>query len=79
MYAANQNDTGHIGIHGEVDERTSVRTYVWTVDDVMAIRTKISRIDGVPHFLDDSAPCAHAPLPPLLVTRTASFIFYDIF
>ena len=41
MYAVNQHDTGHIGIHGGVDVRT--------VDDVMA--TKISRIDGLPWVL----------------------------
>ena len=34
-------DTGHIGIHGEVDVRTDVGTYVRTIDDVMAKKSKI--------------------------------------
>ena len=39
MYAVNKHDTGHIGIHGRVD----VRTYVRTVDNVMAIKPKFLR------------------------------------
>ena len=38
--------------------RTYVRAYVRTVDDVMANKTKISRIDGLPYFLNYGAPRA---------------------
>ena len=41
-------DTGHIGIHGEVDGRT---TYVRTIDDVMAKKTKFLAWMGYPLFL----------------------------
>ena len=40
-------DTGHISIHGGVDERTVVRT---------VNKTKFSRIDGLPYFLNYGAP-----------------------
>ena len=46
-------DTGHIGIHGWVDVRTDLRT----VTDVIA-KTKISRIDELPYFLNYGAPRA---------------------
>ena len=36
MYAVNWHDTGHIGIHGGLDGRT----YVRTLDDVMAIKPR---------------------------------------
>ena len=45
-------DTGHIGIHGGVD----VRTYVRTIDDVMAKKNKISPINGLSRFLNYVAP-----------------------
>ena len=40
-------DTGHIGIHGGVDGRTIVWSYCRTVT-----KTKFSRIDGLPYFLN---------------------------
>ena len=46
-------DTGHIGIHGGVDGR---RTYGCTVPK----KTKISRIDGLPYFLNYGAARARA-------------------
>ena len=45
-------DIGHIAIsHGRVDVRTDGQSH----DDVIA-KTKISRMDGSPHFLNHGAP-----------------------
>ena len=41
------HDTGHIGIHGGVNGRT----YVWTVDDIMAIKPKFLASMGYHIFL----------------------------
>ena len=48
-------DTGHIGIHGGVDGRTIVWSYCRTVT-----KTKFSRIDGLPYFLNYGALHVHA-------------------
>ena len=45
-------DTGHIGIHGVVDERTDIRTYVCTdVHGVMAIKSNFLALMGYHIFL----------------------------
>ena len=58
------SDTDHIGIHGGVEGRTDRRSY----DDVIA-KTKHSRVDGLPYFLNHGAPRArHSALgAPLLI------------
>ena len=48
-------DSGHIGIHRGADGRTVVRLYGRTVT-----KTKFSRIDGLPYFLNCGAPRARA-------------------
>ena len=43
--------TGHIGVHGRVDVRTYVCTYVLTADDVMAIKLRFLASMGYHIFL----------------------------
>ena len=47
MYAVNYHDTGHIGIHGGVGGRT----YIGTVDDIMAIKPQFLALMGYHIFL----------------------------
>ena len=51
MYAVNKHDTGHIGTHGGVEIRTEERTYVRTVDDVMAIKLRFLASMGYHIFI----------------------------
>ena len=40
--------------------RTDVRTIVQMLDDVMVIKPSVSRIDGLPYFLNNGSPRARA-------------------
>ena len=47
MYAVNEHDIGHIGLHGGADGRM----YVRTVDNVMAIKPRFLALMGNHIFL----------------------------